>query len=978
MAKRVGLITINLLAGTAAFNTQMDAAKAKIKNLGSGVDEASKKLVSGNQAASGFIRVAEGGMANNLRAVENFMTKTLGLGPALQAIFPLVGAIAFAGLLFTMGKEVYAFFKKAEEGPARVANAFRLLNAPLQLTNDELRVANDRLDNDIAKLEGKRQNSLQLALDQARVAADKLADSLDKDLEGLNKLLKEENVNAFVGFFTDTASTSKLKEYFGGKTGYGGYKGEVDELTDKGRAKINAAAERGDKAGQDAAVKELDIALEKKRGQAILDTTNKLKEFQRLQAVRANTNALVRAVDPALDDETKNIELAKGALRQLNEEQDNARLAAQNKIKTDRKEKDEAANANARLSRPLDEKLAALDAQVTESAAHLAAAGASEAVKELMTAQANAVKAIQEVNKALKEQHEGPMSKASEGAIRLRETSIAMLNTETVWQTKLAKTTTEIEDRIASQKLLTAAVGEAYDVTRKASIAYQVMNEVGHERFNDPKWMADPKHKTEVAGIETRATSEFDEKHATETARTLDKLGEQIELEQKLAKVQIEGAEAVRLATLAVRIEKIARDNDAESAKKLIQAEKDLYAAERDNASAARLTVINLEIAATRRLAAAQIEGAESYRRAQLEVKYAAMLKAGDKPEEIAASRLEDELKHQQAVTGEVLKTANADRDRLRQIDAEAKAAILLKGTAADQLGIEIKLRDLENERLKILSQEYLQFGGLKDGVRSFFTEMQESARTTASIVKEALDSSLNDASSNLAKLITHQKTSFGAMFKSIGTQMVDATIKQQLQKGLGAIGQKLGIKPPGAKRDGQTVPGAILVQDVGKTAPAADVGAGAAADALGKLGDIFSGSQGGGIFNALAKGGMNLLKGLFGGGGDGLTPSVTSAISFGGMLAGGGDVTADKAYIVGDDGPEILRKTTGTVASNSQSKKLMTKTGGDHYYAIDARGTDPVLTEQRTRAAIMAAHNSAVGTSVQVQAEHMKRMPQR
>src|SRR5450432_3255467 len=170
MAKRVGLITINLLAGTAAFNTQMDAAKAKIKNLGSGVDEASKKLVSGNQAASGFIRVAEGGMANNLRAVENFMTKTLGLGPALQAIFPLVGAIAFAGLLFTMGKEVYAFFKKAEEGPARVANAFRLLNAPLQLTNDELRVANDRLDNDIAKLEGKRQNSLQLALDQARVA----------------------------------------------------------------------------------------------------------------------------------------------------------------------------------------------------------------------------------------------------------------------------------------------------------------------------------------------------------------------------------------------------------------------------------------------------------------------------------------------------------------------------------------------------------------------------------------------------------------------------------------------------------------------------------------------------------------------------------------------------------------------------------------------------------------------------------------
>ena len=51
---------------------------------------------------------------------------------------------------------------------------------------------------------------------------------------------------------------------------------------------------------------------------------------------------------------------------------------------------------------------------------------------------------------------------------------------------------------------------------------------------------------------------------------------------------------------------------------------------------------------------------------------------------------------------------------------------------------------------------------------------------------------------------------------------------------------------------------------------------------------------------------------------------------------------------------------------------------GGNHYYSIDARGTDPVLTEQRTRVAIMAAHNSAVGTGFRVQQEHLKRTPQR
>ncbi len=49
----------------------------------------------------------------------------------------------------------------------------------------------------------------------------------------------------------------------------------------------------------------------------------------------------------------------------------------------------------------------------------------------------------------------------------------------------------------------------------------------------------------------------------------------------------------------------------------------------------------------------------------------------------------------------------------------------------------------------------------------------------------------------------------------------------------------------------------------------------------------------------------------------------------------------------------------------------------GNHYYSIDARGTDPALTEKRTRAAIISAHNSAVGTTVAVASENLKRSPQ-
>ena len=77
------------------------------------------------QATTAAVRVLEGGVTNNLRAVERFAAGTLKLGPILKAAFPLVGGLAFAGLIVGMGEKVYEFFKKASEGPARIANAFR-------------------------------------------------------------------------------------------------------------------------------------------------------------------------------------------------------------------------------------------------------------------------------------------------------------------------------------------------------------------------------------------------------------------------------------------------------------------------------------------------------------------------------------------------------------------------------------------------------------------------------------------------------------------------------------------------------------------------------------------------------------------------------------------------------------------------------------------------------------------------------------
>ncbi len=261
---------------------------------------------------------------------------------------------------------------------------------------------------------------------------------------------------------------------------------------------------------------------------------------------------------------------------------------------------------------------------------------------------------------------------------------------------------------------------------------------------------------------------------------------------------------------------------------------------------------------------------------------------------------------------------------------------------------------------------------------------MQKQAKTTASIMYEALHSAFNKLSDNLTELITGGKTNFAAMFQDIGKQILNSSIRQGLQKGLGALGAKLGIGLPKVQRlDGQTEAGALWVRLAAQSGGGTDPAKAAEAIAPALNTDPQAGKQqsngiGGSIIGILGSL-LGSLVGLKTGGGTGTTESVTSSISYGGARATGGPVTPDKAYLVNERGTEILMGASGTVLSNSQSRRMLEgMSGGNHYYSIDARGTDPALTEQRTRAAIISAHNSAVGTSVAVTSENLKRSPQR
>jgi hypothetical protein len=162
------------------------------------------------QASSAALRVAEGNMTNNIRAAERFLATIPGVGRALQVAFPVVGAVALLGVFARMGNEVVDFIKKTNRIPQALETAFRESLLSGQSAADELQKENDALDNQIAKLEGRPQNNLATAIDDARIAADKLEQSLMRDNREIAELLKQNQIGSLGELLTGKGRTTAV------------------------------------------------------------------------------------------------------------------------------------------------------------------------------------------------------------------------------------------------------------------------------------------------------------------------------------------------------------------------------------------------------------------------------------------------------------------------------------------------------------------------------------------------------------------------------------------------------------------------------------------------------------------------------------------------------------------------------------------------------------------------------------------------
>src|ERR1700676_216763 len=140
-----GLSTTQALSALSKGNDTLTPGMTRLAKELLGVDVGFKAATAGAQrfgntirsnvvapvtAASGAIRVLEG--SQSIRVVENLLAKTLGLGPAFQAAFPIFGAIAMTEMIGQMVEKVgklYNAWDPVVRAQERALSSMKELNA---------------------------------------------------------------------------------------------------------------------------------------------------------------------------------------------------------------------------------------------------------------------------------------------------------------------------------------------------------------------------------------------------------------------------------------------------------------------------------------------------------------------------------------------------------------------------------------------------------------------------------------------------------------------------------------------------------------------------------------------------------------------------------------------------------------------------------------------------------------------------------
>lgn len=214
-------LVIRVLGNDSQYTAVMRRVQSTIQRASNTQREFGHSGVTSVQAVSASLRVAQGDFTNLIRAAERFIAQSKVLSAAAKAIFPAVGLIAI-GQIFANGiGEAVKFVQHLNEIPRALQTGYQQLNLSQEATIASLTITNDKLDEQLAKLEHKpAPNGAKLAFDEAKASAIEFAEQIDTTQKKLQDLMKANSISGFQSFFTSVlgnrqGSTSDSQKFIG-------------------------------------------------------------------------------------------------------------------------------------------------------------------------------------------------------------------------------------------------------------------------------------------------------------------------------------------------------------------------------------------------------------------------------------------------------------------------------------------------------------------------------------------------------------------------------------------------------------------------------------------------------------------------------------------------------------------------------------------------------------------------------------------
>lgn len=786
--KKVGTVTIDITAGTAQMVIDMEKANATVVNFGRKGLDAGKQFGEGMKehvippaiAASAAIRSLEGNPG--LRAAERFLSIIPGMSVALQNAFPVLGAVAFGAVLLKLGEEATKFYKEFVDGAARAKLALGELVTTSRLQNDALAITNDKLENEIAKLTGKPQNGLKLALDEAIESANKLGQSLESALKSLYKVLEEQQSGFLNSLLTGQVTTKYIKETIGGPTGVTGAIGAVGDLEFAAQGRLDKAktieeANTIRKEIRDEAKRilgEAEGTLRSKLASATLVNPERNKEFG------ADAGPFASAKSPLNEVERAQLQQALRAIEQQKRAID---LRYRNSDLQQKASGLRAAEGNEKLERPFEKAIAGLDAKLKGLDEELKAVNGTAEEQAIAKGMKAAGEEIAKVNAALKRVH-GTLSDTQELQITSREIQIAQNEAYLKFGTRLEGEIEKTKERIKAEELLTAAIGKGYEATKRASVEAGVLAKVGTEKYGNPLY------GIEVGKVRTQEIDEFEAKHRRQVKNTIDGLETQIQLEKSLAAVQEQGKDAVERVAFAYKLRELySKGASAEE----IKAEVELFNAQKANSSASNLANLKLVTAEAIRMTDAFASGAKQIRETQLALKLESAQRSGATPAELEAIKREEAAQHQKQISELAGKAVNSSKDQLESLREQRKVIEGITLTDENRLAIAAALKANTLEQNKILRDQVLATGSARDGFAQFFRDIAAQSKSAAEQIYEGMTKALDGINDSLAKLATGGKANWKKLFQGLAEDGVKQSLRDLEKLAFGGLSGGLG-----------------------------------------------------------------------------------------------------------------------------------------------------------------------------------------